>query len=93
MLAQDVAATEALVRLPALKACRARLSWWPQSGEEWPAFRLFGSPHQGYAVEWTPDFEAWSSTAVFTDAFGLVQLNSAMAGMPTAGFYRARVLD
>ena len=93
VLARDAAAAEAVVRLPALKARRARLSWLPQSGEDWPALSLFGSPYQGYAVEWTPDFEAWSSTAVFTDASGLVQLNPAMAGTPTAGFYRARVVE
>jgi hypothetical protein len=92
-LAQGAAVTEALVRLPALKARRARLSWLPGNAEGWPVLGLFGSPYQGYAVEWTPDFEVWSSAAVFTDAAGLVQMPPAMAGMPTVGFYRARVVE
>jgi hypothetical protein len=88
---QDAAAAEVLVRLPALKAKRARLSWLPRAADGRRALSLSGSPYQGYALESTPDFLGWSGAMVFTDVSGWVEIEPAMT--EPVGFYRARVVD
>jgi hypothetical protein len=84
---------EVLVRLPALKPERARLTWAPRPVGVGHALNLMGAPYQGYTVETTSDWREWTSRSIYTDALGFAPAGAILEESPGAEFYRAKVSE